>query len=452
MTTLDEAFTLFESRTNLEASMTNGRLVKREYRLNRMMALCEVFGNPQQEYEIIHVAGSKGKGSTAAYIAALMRMAGHRVGVYTSPHLSDYRERFRLEGEEFPEEEALHCVNSLMARLNQVDSDLVGGSPATTFELLTLLAFLLFKKIGCDTVVLECGLGGRLDATNVIAAPRAIAITPIELEHADVLGPRIIDIATEKAGIFKTGSVAWTANQPSEVLTVLRQKAAEKSIPLHELGALLSAVKMRQPEEFGWELAWHDGGHEMLELSMGGVGQAENAALALALVRSLEPALPRDSLTKLKDVRLPGCFQVLCRRPPIVLDGAHTPKSIENLLKAFYSLIKNSASAPLLLFGCFEGKDHATMAKILCGDAQRPFRAVIISKPGDFRSSDLPAVAKSFSEFCSDVIVLPAPAEAWRYALEYAGEERGILVTGSFYIAGEIAKIASKSQRPTAPR
>ncbi len=450
MTVLDKAFSLFERRTNLESSMTNGRLVKREYRLNRMIALCEAFGNPQQGYEIIHVAGSKGKGSTAAYIAALMNIAGHRVGVYTSPHLTDYRERFRLEGAEFPEEEALECVDALMGRLKQAESDLTGGSPATTFELLTLLGFLLFKKIGCDTVVLECGLGGRLDATNVIPAPRAIAVTSIELEHADILGPQITDIAEEKAGIFKTGSVAWTANQPPEVLTVLRRKAAEQSMPLHELGALLSACRMRPPEEFCWELEWHNGRHEMLELSMGGPGQAENAALALELVRSLEPALSYDAPKRLKDVRLPGCFQILCRRPPIVLDGAHTPKSIKNLLKAFYSLIKKSSGeAPLLLFGCFAGKDHAAMARILCGDAHRPFGAVIVSKPGDFRPSDLPAAAKSFREFCSDVILLPSPAAAWRYALEYAGEDRGILVTGSFYMAGEIAKIAAKSMSAT---
>lgn len=431
---LDDIFHAFEARTNFEKDLS-GQKIKREYRLDRMRALCEIFGNPQNEYDVIHIAGSKGKGSTAAYIAALMKEAGHRVGIYSSPHLADYRERFRVEGEPFPEEKALQTARSVMLRC-------ADEGEATTFELLTLFGFVFFRDLGCDTVVLECGLGGRLDATNVITRPKGVVLTPIEMEHADILGPELTDIAREKAGILKAGSPAWTAQQSPAVLGVFRERARELGIPLHELGGQLAAIQEMRPEGFRWCLNWKNRTPETVLLGMGAHVQAYNAALALEVVRSLEPALPGHASRVLTGVSLPGRFQVLRQHPPVVLDGAHTPESVRSVMKAFFTLGKgDSGGDPLLLFGCAKGKDYDGMARILCGGEYPSFKNVIVSTPGTFKLSDPPAVARSFKKTGARVELIPSPSKAWERALEYAGDRRGILVTGSFYMAGEIVKI-----------
>ncbi len=452
--TLDEAFALFESRTNLEKGFPPGN-PNRVYRLDRMRSLCSAFGNPQDSFRVIHLAGSKGKGSTAAYIAALLRSAGRRVGVYASPHLLDYRERFRIEGEVFPESSALETAGKLLKRLPDLENDLPGVGGATTFELLTLFAFLHFRDTGCDTAVLETGLGGRLDATNVISRPEAVVITPIEKEHTEILGNRIKKIADEKAGIMKPGTAAFSARQSFAACLVIRKKARKTGIELTDIQSrirCISAIHTVEDDDkndkFSWRLNWRDRSPEVLRLAMGGRVQAENAALALMVVRQLEVFHEKGAagnisdITSLSNVKLPGRFQCLRKKPLIILDGAHTPRSVSALAEAFVQ-VRGSASngMPLLLFGSVEGKDHKTMAHKLCGTRNPYFKEVIISTPGTFKPSNPAAVAESFRRTGADVTLLMEPGKAWKTILQRAGETRPILITGSFFMAGEIARL-----------
>ena len=256
------------------------------------------------------------------------------MGVYSSPHLIDYRERFRVVGAPFPEAEAVQTAAVIMERIPAIEKSLPGEGEATTFELLTLFAFLFFRDIGCDWVVLETGLGGRLDATNVVKKPRLTVITPIEMEHAEILGPRLTDIAGEKAGIMKPGVPVWSAEQRPAVLRRLRRRAGELKSPFFRLGSYLRSIEA-DDAPFGWTLRWLKGAPERLKLKMGGRFQAENAALALAAVRSMGGEFARIDASVTSQAALPGRFQVLREAPPIVIDGAHTVRSVGGLARAF---------------------------------------------------------------------------------------------------------------------
>ena len=441
---LDEAFALFEARTNLEKGLPLGNPA-REYRLDRMRALCEAFGNPQDACRVVHIAGSKGKGSTAAYIASLLSDAGFTTGIYSSPHLVDYRERFRIRDTDFPEEEALETARELLGKLPGLENELPGDTGATTFELLTLFAFLLFVRCGCEFAVLETGLGGRLDATNVVARPEAVILTPIEREHIEILGRRLTTIAGEKAGIMKPGVPVWSAAQKASVRRVFRRRAAEQSAVLTFMDRTVRNL-VPGAEADAWQVQWADNSRETFRVSMGGRIQAENAVLALAAVRGILTRRRGGRIRPdvLAGVSLPGRGQLLRRMPPVMIDGAHTTRSVAAVAESFCRI---AGEDPVLLFGSVLGKDHPAMARVLCGGPRPFFTEVIISTPGTFKPSDPPSVAESFRRAGRRrgpvVRLIPDPADAWKAALESAGDNRGILVTGSFFMAGEIAALAA---------
>lgn len=444
---------MFEARTNLEKSPALGssnkkssRNPNRVYRLDRMKMLCRAFDDPQDAVPTVHIAGSKGKGSTAAFIAALIAhrdsegKAGvrNKVGVYSSPHLIDYRERFRVVGAPFPEREAVQTAAVIMERIPEIEKSLPGEGEATTFELLTLFAFILFRDIGCDWIILETGLGGRLDATNMVKKPLLTVITPIEMEHADILGPRLTDIAEEKAGIMKPGVPVWSARQRPVVHRLLRCRAGELGCPFFHLGSYLRSIES-DDDPFRWTLRWREAPPERLKLKMGGRFQAENAALALASVRSMGSEFARIDASVTSETALPGRFQVLKEAPPIVIDGAHTVRSVGGLARAFRRLAASEYSEnPLLVFGCADGKDYRGMARVLCGGRSPVFGEVIVTTPGTFKPSSPPEAAESFRRRGADVSLIPNTRRAWDCALERSGGTRAVLVTGSFFMAGEI--------------
>ena len=447
---------MFEARTNLEKNPALGGLNRnsksdskpcpnRVYRLDRMRALCRAFDDPQDDVPAVHIAGSKGKGSTAAFIAALIAGgdSGERrkVGVYSSPHLIDYRERFRIIGAPFPEKKALQTAALLMEKLPMIEQSLPGEGGATTFELLTLFAFLFFRETSCDFAVLETGLGGRLDATNVVKKPLLTVITPIEMEHVEILGPRLTDIAGEKAGIIKKGVPVWSAEQKPAVRRRLRRRAEQLKSPFFHLGSYLRSLAPAAPDKnpFRWTLNWRHAPAEHLELKMGGRFQAENAALALAAVRSMGGDFAGIDASRTADAELPGRFQILREAPPIVIDGAHTLRSAGGLALAFRGLTAAEyPTDPLLVFGCAEGKDHPGMSRVLCGGRNPVFREVIVTTPGTFKPSRPPEVAESFRRRGAAVSLIPDTRRAWSSALARAGDTRGVLVTGSFFMAGAV--------------
>ena len=476
---LDEGFRMIEARTNWEMSGPPGN-PNRAYRLDRMRAICTFFGNPQDKIRTIHIAGSKGKGSTAAFLGAILHAAGRKVGIYSSPHLTDYRERFYLPGNtHFPEDEALTIVRSIFRELEHLDSKLPGYGGATTFEILTLMAFMLFVYCDCDTAVIETGLGGRLDATNVIHCPEAVIITRLEKEHVEILGQSIFQIAREKAGILKKGSPAWFGTQGFIAAMALRWLSWRKGIKVQNWHRDIRKVVIRGQ---GCEIWWHNGSKMPILPGIPGEIQTKNAILALSVAKSLVPALRKDlennkePVARLKEqdfqsnetcivekvseairnTRLPGRFEFLQENPAIVVDGAHTPVSMYHLIREFQKLpggmpgniFTPPTRPPVLIFGCMEDKSIHAMIRTLSGPEGENFGTVIVTSPGGARAANLEYLASLFINAGLYPIIIEEPYEALKTALKIianSDKTGAILVTGSFYLAGRISQIFRES-------
>ena len=327
--TFDQVVEYMEHFMNLERK--TDKYSTRTYRLDRMKAIMERLGNPQDRYRTIHVAGSKGKGSTASFIARGLEACGFSVGLYMSPHVYDYRERFTLCGRFFPDELLVSTGNMLKDGLEGFTfRDEMGETEPTTFELYTAFAFLLFRNAGCDWAVVETGLGGRLDATNIIV-PQASVLTPIELEHTDILGDTIAKIATEKSKIIKAGVPSFSALQSAEALDVFKAEASAQKSSFHYLGdeaLTLEEHRIVFRDGFSWEP----------ELSMAGLVQAQNCALALLVLRTLGLYVPGKTEKALEENTLPGRMEKVSWVRPLFLDGAHTKNSMGHLLETFRSM------------------------------------------------------------------------------------------------------------------
>jgi dihydrofolate synthase/folylpolyglutamate synthase len=439
---LGEAFAWIEGFTNLERSAS--LFSPRTYQLDRMRALAAAAGNPQIAFPTVHLAGTKGKGSTAVMIAQGLRRAGRRTGLYTSPHVSSYRERIRVlaspDEPEGPTDELLlseaRALRTLVEGLSEESRQEHG--PPSTFELLTLLAFRTFRAAGCDIVVVETGIGGRLDATNLVQ-PKLALITPIELEHTEVLGDTVEAIAREKAGILKAGVPVLCANQSAEAEAVLRGAARERGCAITFLREAVASLEVEcTPAGTRVHLELQDGPARELRLAMLGAHQGENAALAyLALRRLGVPAAA--AAAGCEAAVLPARMELLRRRPPVVLDGAHTPRSVARVVESFSALFPGPA---VLLFAAAADKRIAEMAALLAP----AFRSIVVTSTGGQRESRPQDVHAQFAARGGDRGGNPAaelvqePAAALARALELAAPELPLLITGSFYLAGEVRR------------
>jgi dihydrofolate synthase / folylpolyglutamate synthase len=419
---------------------------KTVFKLDRMLALCALLGDPQAACKTIHVAGSKGKGSVSAMIARIFEAEGRRVGLYTSPHFLSWKERISLAGDEMPEEILLDAADEVMPLVDGKEaSDFPGDELPTYFELTTLIAFCAFRRAGCDRAVIEPGLGGRLDSTNVVPSSASV-ITPIELEHTEWLGDTIPLIAAEKAGIIKAGKPCYLSRQRPEAREVFARKARELHSPLREAPLLVSAEEASISPEgtaarlvfaVGSPLASRFPGGVYARTPMIGMKQAENMALALLAAGETEEGLSAEAAASgLAKAFLPARFQILSSDPPLVLDGAHTPDSVGLALESFQALFPGPAA---LLFACAEDKKHEAMASIL----GPRFDRITLTLPGSFKKGDLPAIERSFAAAGASFRSTPDYESAIATAL---AESRALglplLVTGSFYLCAATAKLA----------
>lgn len=448
---LNEAFAYLEQFTNFERrSVEPG-----EYRLDRMAALLDACGRPQDACPAIHVAGSKGKGSTVHFCAGILKRAGLKVGIYASPHLFDWRERICMPQGFFDDNRYLITISEIRTLVEELPTrnGWIWGEP-TTFELLTLCAYLIFRAEAVDWMVVETGLGGRLDATNLMS-PMACLITPLELEHTDVLGDTIEQIAREKAGIFRPKTLLLSQKQTPEALAELELAASKLGGSLSPMGSI--AVNPVSTA-FRWSIQLPNA-HEVLDMELDlatkgsfQYGNAELAARCVALLwdRKLLPQIAScQSLGKiiqegLVSVRISGrleCYQRehMGRHEVIYLDVAHTPRSVANVRDFF-----QPDSQDALLFGCVSGKLYQEMAEILAP----AFGQVIISTPGTFKQSNPPAVHSAFLNYNRASRLILDPFEAFESLLNWLEQHpqggRG-LVCGSFYMAGEILPLLLKS-------
>ncbi len=427
---------------------------KIEFKLDRMRRLCTLLGDPQKAYYTIHVAGSKGKGSVSAMIARILQASGVRTGLYTSPHLFRWKERITMAGDEMPEETLLAAMDELLPFIEgKHAADFPGGELPTYFELGTLIAFCAFRRAGCEAAVIETGLGGRLDSTNVVDSAASV-ITPIELEHTEWLGDSIEKIAFEKAGIIKAGRPCFSSRQTPEAREVFAKVCAERGSPLRELD---DAVSWEEPriDRGGTRVtlllapSWLCSGRfaegpvqggapapVSLELRSPFVGaiHAQNMALALLAAAEVDPRVDRISAAAgLAKASLPARFQILGLDPPVVLDGAHTPTSVALSLETFETLFPGPKD---LLFACAHDKKHGEMAAIL---APR-FALVTVTRPGTFKQSEPAAVFESFAAYGRHCRLVEDHGQAIASAREQAAKAgRPLLVTGSFYLCAAAA-------------
>jgi dihydrofolate synthase/folylpolyglutamate synthase len=437
----DELYSFLLDFVNVERGQ------KTVFMLDRMRALCAGLGDPQSAYRTVHIAGSKGKGSVAVMVARILEASGRRVGLYTSPHLLRWKERMSLAGDEMGEGPILAAAAEVLSIVEgKQPSDFPGDELPTFFELTTLIAFCAFRLVGCDRAVVETGLGGRLDSTNVMDS-RASVITPIELEHSELLGGTIGQIAAEKAGIIKPGKPCYLSQQVPEARAVFVRTCAERGSPLREVGALAQArgvtvsaagTQARISFEAGSPLSERFPTGIEARTPMIGAIQAENMTLALLAAAETEQDLGAEAAALgMAKAFLPARFQVLSLDPPVVLDGAHTPNSVHLALMSFEMLFPGPKA---LLFACAEDKMHGPMAAAL----GPRFDRITITRPGTFKKTDLTALAASFRAAGARFRLAEDHAEAIKQAREEAAAfGLPLLVTGSFYLCSEFARLSA---------
>ncbi len=437
--TFDQVVEYMEHFTNLERK--TDKYSTRTYRLDRMQAIMDVLGNPQRTYKTIHVAGSKGKGSTASYIAAGLKAIGYKVGLYMSPHVSDYRERFTLCGQFVPDSDLVLVGNQLASALVGFRfCDQFGENEPTTFELYTAFAFLLFAHLGCQWAVIETGLGGRLDATNILL-PEASVITPIELEHCDILGDTLAKIAWEKSKIIKAGKPSFCSFQSCEALAVLRAEALSCSSSFSYLGDFVLHLDEHC-------VVFRDGSSYSFNLAMPGLVQAQNCALAILVLRHLGLFNAVVSLPALDAVALPGRMEKISWKRTLYLDGAHTRNSMGHLLETFRSMYPSSCVSSsvssfggcrpgVCIFGCVAGKNVDAMAD----EVLSCFDKIVVCRPGTFKKSDPEGIYSLLLSRCrpgQTVVLRESASAALAWVLENSVSSEPVLACGSFYLAGVI--------------
>ena len=446
------------------------------FRLDTMRYLCERFGNPQNAYKSIHVAGSKGKGSVSVFCASVLEEAGFKTGLYLSPHVADIRERISGPFSFLSETEYEKAVDAFIPAAESFIKE-AGYEKAkpTWFELMTLFAFFCFRSCGMEWVVFETGLGGRLDATNVLL-PQVCAITQIELEHTEYLGTTLQAIAGEKAGIIKQGIPVCIAPQKNEVQNVFEHKAREMQVPIlcisdaaninYKSGNLsgaprggddvgsnfgsaaeisFSAEKLRQFEKaYGRHLSFLRPLTAHLKLQ--GEFQAENAATAAAAVKLALPDIDERIIERgLEKAFLPARFETV-RLPvqngtlTIVIDGCHTANSMKGTLETFYA---HFGAQCHLLFACAADKDVESMARLI-KDSPCSFSRIALTVPGSAKRSDYEKTVRAFSSYSESASAAVVHADkdfgrAIRQAIDCAAKEnKTLLCAGSFYLAGEV--------------
>ncbi len=403
--------------------------------LERMRAALAELGHPEVRVPAVHVAGTNGKGSTCAMVDAVLRAAGFRVGLYTSPHLIRFNERIRLGGVDIDD-------GVLGQRLLHVLQHAPTASTLTYFELGTLVAFWHFAEEDVDFAVLETGLGGRLDATAT-CVPCATAVTALGLDHTELLGDSLAAIAREKAGIFRAGVQAVVARQPEEAAQVLVEEAARVGAPLVREGVAFAVV-----EEAGAALVYRHGARRLggLHVGLAGAHQRQNAAVALALLDVLADAgadIPEAArLSGLREVRWPGRLEVVAGAPLLLLDGAHNPSGVEVLCAALDTAYPGRAVH--LVFGAVADKDVRTMlARLL------PRMASVTLTPLQTpRGLPPSAYLEEARALCPRVRVADSPAAALEEARAAAAPEDVVLAAGSLYLVGALKAHLSSAQRP----
>ncbi len=421
-------------RPNFER-LRPGRIDSASFKLARMEAILKELGNPHRDINTVHVAGTIGKGSTVAMMQAVLSGCGWTTGTYTSPHLMDIRERIAINGENISQADFAKLAKTVSAAADKVAPD------ATFFEIITSMSFVHFAETATDVAIIETGLGGRLDATNVLK-PSVCLITKIDLDHQYLLGNTIEEIAREKAGIFKPGVPALSVKQEPEVEAVLREVAEEVGCELRFIGKEIEfSSRFCVTDEIGAHMRiclLAERIHYMhLPVPLSGSHQADNCALALAaldLVGGKAEEFEESVIFRgLATTKNPGRMDLVWQRPRILVDGAHNPASMHALMRGIGSHL--AFDSMICIFGCNEDKDvDANLEQLAIGGD----KIIFTKAAGQPRAMEPEDLVKRFEKLrkrtCQSA---PSVEKAIQIAAQAAGREDLICVTGSFYLVGE---------------
>lgn len=425
-----DALKFLDSKSNFESTQPpayNDEVMSPE----RPRKLLSLLSDPHLNYPVVLVAGTKGKGSVSAMIASVLQAAGHKVGLFTSPDLQGIRERIRISGTIITEEEFAESLDALHDAIHEVGS-------ITRFEVLTALAYLHFSRHSVDIAIMEIGLGGRLDATNVVDRPLVSVITTLGYDHQHILGETLTEITREKAGIIKTGSTVVSAPQQEEAMVELQRIIALRSADLTLVGRDIR-VELLSVNPFGTECRIVDRQEHShtLHIPLAGAHQATNAAVALGVVTKINDAglaVSDEAMVRgFASVDWPGRFEVVRKEPWIVLDGAHNKESAESLRVALDASF--SSGRRTLIVGASEDKDVSSMLEALLPGTKR----VITTKAMNPRACDPEELAEKVRMTGIPEVVESAPTikEALEIALRSSEPQDVICVTGSLFVVGE---------------
>lgn len=397
--------------------------------LDRMRALLAALGDPEAGFRVIHIAGTNGKGSTAVMTASILEEAGYSVGLFTSPHLEDECERVQIwDGAHRMIDKTV--FDGLKEKVKAAGAGLEGRlGRLTVFEIYTAAAYLYFRDMEPDYVVLETGLGGRLDSTNTIEKPLVSVITQVGLDHVAQLGNTIFRIAREKAGIIKPGVPVVSQTGDLNIKNVFRKVAAENGCEFIDVSAVAD-------------------GYRGYELAMKGEHQKKNAATAAEAVRAAGIEVPEKAVRAgLAKAYLPGRFELLNEddpeRPLFVIDGAHNPDAIEELVKTYSAFSRTKKyKRTLIIFGCMKDKNSRRMIQLLTGGLRGcTYAAAAVDYE---RAEDPERIGGLIAECGRGCTVFGSTREAYEYARDSSFE--CVLTTGSIYLAGEMRSLFMKDR------
>lgn len=414
-------------------TLMQGRLSGVHLELDRMRNLLEELGHPEEGGQYIHIAGTNGKGSIAAYITGALTEAGFRVGTYTSPVVYEYGEQYRINNRMISREAYTSLAEEIGAALQRMEQK--GLDAPSNFELETALGLLWYLQQNCDWVVLECGMGGRTDATNTIPAPRLAVFASISMDHMGYLGESLGEIAGVKAGIIKPGCTAVTAEQPQEVMEALQAECERCHVPLRV--GRTSAAELLSSRFDGVRIRYRG---RILESPLAGVCQVENMVAAWEALHVLQeqgvPLTDETIAAGMRKADWKGRFSAVCEKPLFIVDGAHNARAAQILRESMDLYFPERRK--IFIMGVFADKEYEEVIRMTAPAADRIFA---IATPENGRALPAEELAEAIRPFNPRVTACASPAEAVERAFAAAGEDDVILSFGSLSNIGEITEL-----------
>lgn len=410
--------------------------------LGRINELLDRLGNPHEKLKVIHVGGTNGKGSTCAMLSSILKTAGCKVGTFTSPHLHSYTERYRLNGKEIHPGDVVALINRLRPHLESMVKE--GFEHPTEFEVSTAMAFCYFLDQQVDLLVLEVGLGGAIDSTNVVSKPLVSVITNVAMDHMDYLGHTIKDIAAVKAGLIKKGVPVVTAARNNEALEVIRQVASINNAPLVEVSREVTWQRTGSLNARGQQftITGSRGSYKDLWLPLLGRHQLENAAVAIAVLELLIEAGYEIKIEHIKKglatTSWPARLEVLGEEPLIILDGAHNYEGAKSLRQALDEYFPSRQI--IMVLGMLADKERARVVNKLVPGA----RTVIVTRPNNPRAGNWQQLAEEVRPLVKDTRIVENIKEAIEQALAIANPAGLVCITGSLYMVAEAREFITK--------